>query len=94
MQKALAFAWCILHHAGMKRHAEIVAAAGADKLSALTGVSVHTCRSWGQRDSIPGEYWKTIAGEGLASLDELAAAAAARRAGNQPVKIADEAEAA
>lgn len=44
-----------------------------------------TVRSWWQRDSIPGEYWLLISQLELASLPELAFAAAARR---HPSKVA------
>lgn len=64
----------------MRTHAEIVAAAGKPEEVALRrGVSVHTVRSWIQRDSIPADHWAAFAREGHATLDELADAAEARR---------------
>lgn len=64
----------------MRTHAQIVAAAGKPEEVALRrGVSVHTVRSWIQRDSIPAEHWAGFADDGRATLEELAAAAAAKR---------------
>jgi hypothetical protein len=73
----------------MRSHSTIVSAAGAEKIAELRGVSVHTARSWVQRDSIPAEHWRGIADANLATLDELAAAAAAR-----PRKVAPPVQAA
>lgn len=64
----------------MRTHSEIVAAAGKPEEVALRyGVSVHTVRSWAQRNSIPAEHWAGFAKAGTASLEELAIAAAAKR---------------
>lgn len=60
----------------MRTHSEIVNAAGADRLATLRRVSLHTARSWAQRDSIPAEHWSDIVKADLASLEELADAAA------------------
>lgn len=66
----------------MKTHSQIIRSVGADQVLQRTGlgVSVHTVRSWGQRNGIPGEYWAAIADAGIASLKELASAADARAA--------------
>lgn len=65
----------------MKSHSDIVRSAGKPEEVALAnGVSVHTVRSWIQRNSIPAEVWAWFANERHASLEELAEAAAARRA--------------
>jgi hypothetical protein len=61
----------------MRSHADIVASIGAEKLAALRGVSVHTARSWGQRDAIPADHWAPLADAKLVSLMELAKYAAA-----------------
>jgi hypothetical protein len=68
----------------MRTHAEIIKQGGTDAIVERAGlpVSVHTVRSWRQRGAIPGEYWKAISDAGLASLDELASAAAARLPAN------------
>ena len=64
----------------MITHSDIIRRAGVEAVRQAVGISVsiHTVRSWIQRGSIPGEYWGAIAGSGLASLTELATAAAAR----------------
>lgn len=50
--------------------------------AALRGVeSIHTVRSWRQRDSIPAHRWKDVSDAGFATLEELAAAAASRTEG-------------
>lgn len=67
-----------MHHKWMRTHTEIVNAAGADRLAGLRRVSLHTARSWAQRDSIPSEHWSDIAEAKLATLEELAAAAASK----------------
>lgn len=43
-------------------------------------VEVHqsTPQRWVDRDSIPGEYWSTLVAMGVATLEELAEAAATR----------------
>lgn len=44
-------------------------------------VSPNNVKAWKRLDSIPGPYFRQIAEAGLATLEELAAAAAARRTG-------------
>lgn len=56
----------------MREHGEIVRAAGIDAVASATDVSVHTVRSWIQRESVPAEHWKLFAERGWATLDELA----------------------
>jgi hypothetical protein len=56
----------------MRDHAEIVKAAGIEAVADATGASIHTVRSWVQRESIPAEHWKLFADKGWATLDELA----------------------
>ena len=64
----------------MRSHADIIRAAGVLVVHDTLGLEgkLHTVRSWVQRDSIPDQHWKALADAGLATLDELAAAAAAR----------------
>jgi hypothetical protein len=69
-----------MHNDAMRSHSEIIRAAEAQKISDLTGASIHTVRSWGQRDSIPSEYWAALIGARLCTADELIDAAASRRA--------------
>jgi hypothetical protein len=65
----------------MRSHSQIVREAGApDRVALKRSVSVHTVRSWMQRNSIPAEHWLGFANDGSASLAELAAAAAATAA--------------
>lgn len=64
----------------MRSHRQIVADAGPERLVELFGVkaSFRTVRSWRLRDSIPAPYWQKLVDHRLASLEELAAGAAAR----------------
>lgn len=64
----------------MRTHAEIVKAAGkAEDVAAERGVSIHTVRSWIQRDSIPPEFWASFAGGNALVLEELAESKRPRR---------------
>lgn len=56
----------------MREHGEIVKAAGVEAVVEATGASIHTVRSWIQRESIPAEHWKLFADHAWASLEELA----------------------
>jgi hypothetical protein len=56
----------------MRKHDEIVRAAGVEAVVEATSASIHTVRSWIQRENIPAEHWKLFADHGWASLDELA----------------------
>lgn len=63
----------------MATHSDIVKRAGKpEEVAEANKVSVHTVRSWIQRDSIPAEQWAWFAREGHATLEELADIAAAR----------------
>jgi hypothetical protein len=71
----------LVHNASlvaMRTHSKIAKEAGAEKLESITGASIHTCRSWVQRNRIPPEYWQALSDEKIASLEELAAGAAAK----------------
>lgn len=46
--------------------------AGIEAVAEATGASIHTVRSWIQRESIPAEHWKLFADRGWATLEELA----------------------
>lgn len=61
-----------MHYSGMRDHADIVKAAGIEAVAEATGASIHTIRSWIQRESIPAEHWKLIADNGWTTLEELA----------------------
>jgi len=56
----------------MRSHADIVKAAGPQSVADGCGKSIHTVRSWVQRDSIPSEFWVWFRDKGVAGLDELA----------------------
>jgi len=63
----------------MRSHTDIIAAADCDQLATLRGVSIHTVRSWGQRNSIPSEHWADIVEAKMATLAELVAGVKPRR---------------
>lgn len=75
-----------------RTHSQIVSAIGVgplrDRLSSV-GIDVAdaTVRSWARRNdgagSIPPEYWRALADLELATLEELAAAEAASRFGQE-----------
>ncbi len=70
----------------MRSHGDIVRTYGAAGLArdlTAAGRKVHqsTPQRWAERDSIPGEYWKTLVDLGAASLDELADAASRKAIG-------------
>jgi uncharacterized protein YjcR len=80
MQLALAKAKCKMHSQAMRSHADIIKGTGAEKIRERLGLSVHTVRSWAQRDSIPPEHWTTFEGLGWTTLAELAAGKAVKAA--------------
>jgi hypothetical protein len=69
-----------MHNGGMRTHSEVIREAGPQDVADLTRVSIHTVRSWAQRDSIPSEYWAALINADHATADELIGAAAAKRA--------------
>lgn len=56
----------------MRDHPDIVRAAGIEAVAKATGASIHTVRSWIQRESVPAEHWKLFADHDWATLEELA----------------------
>jgi len=65
----------------MRTHSEIVKLAGTpEEIAVWLGVSVHTVRSWIQRNSIPADHWIAFADAGHTDLAELAELKAARKA--------------
>lgn len=56
----------------MRDHPDIVRAAGVEAVADATSASIHTVRSWIQRESIPAEHWKLFADREWATLEELA----------------------
>jgi uncharacterized protein YjcR len=63
----------------MKSHSEIVAAADAGSIARMQGVSIHTVRSWAQRNSIPAQHWPAFTSTGYASIEELVAGVKPRK---------------
>ena len=56
----------------MRDHAQIITAAGKpETLAEKLGVSVHTVRSWVQRNSLPADHWQAFVDDGAASWEEL-----------------------
>lgn len=73
-----------MHHWCMTTHSEIIRRAGsAQEVARDHGVSIHTVRSWIQRDSIPSDRWASFVRQHKATLKELAEAAEARRSREQ-----------
>lgn len=78
-----------MHYSAMQTHADIVKNAGtADEVARARNVSIHTVRSWIQRDSIPAEHWAGFALDGKATLQELALAAASKISPTKPASAA------
>jgi hypothetical protein len=69
-----------MHNNRMRTHAEIIRAAGEEAVASLTKASIHTIRSWVQRDSIPAPQWATLVAAEHCTAEELMTAAAAKRA--------------
>lgn len=64
----------------MRTHLQVIEAAGGyQALAPALGLATSRVRFWQRRAWIPPEYWAQIANVGIATLDELAAAAEARR---------------
>jgi hypothetical protein len=63
-------------------HSDLIDRAGGPaKVGALLEPPVdgNTVKAWKRNDSIPGPYWQAFADANLATLEELAAAAEAKR---------------
>ncbi|ALJ08259.1 hypothetical protein JL11_07820 [Brevundimonas sp. DS20] len=76
----------------MRTHDQIIADAGgpmAVKKRLDLSKPIHTVRSWSARKSIPAEYWHGFASTGLATLEELAEAAALRLAANDDTQSSE-----
>lgn len=68
----------------MKTHSQILRdGPKAEAIAETLSVSVHTVRSWMQRDSIPAEHWAAISALGWATLEDLASYAAKSRVAAQ-----------
>jgi len=65
----------------MTHHRDIIKRAGAEAIRTALGLeSINTVRAWMQRNSIPAEHWAALAKADMATLEELAEAAATSRA--------------
>lgn len=72
----------------MRTHAQILADAGGPHAVAKA-IQSHVdadevtlqkrVRAWSISSSVPGEYWQLLSAKGLATIDELASAAARRK---------------
>lgn len=69
-----------MHYYRMREHGEIVRKAGVEAVAEATDASIHTVRSWIQRESIPAEHWKLFADRNWATLEELAETVRPRKA--------------
>ena len=64
----------------MRTHIQIIEdAKGPTALARAIGVDPNTAKAWGRNKSIPGAHWVSVAAAGIATLEELALAAAVRR---------------
>jgi len=70
---------CIL--SCMKHHRDIIRDTGAEAIRSMLGLeSINTVRAWAHRNSIPAEHWSALARAKVATLEQLAEAAAMRAA--------------
>ena len=72
---------CVMHIIRrMRTHLQIIQDAGGYREFATKVRQVPArVRFWERRAAIPAEWWSAVAGAGLATLEELAVAAAAKR---------------
>lgn len=64
----------------MRTHEQIIADAGGYRaLAERLDLPESRVRFWERRESIPPEQWKAVSDAGLATLEELAVAAAERK---------------
>lgn len=68
------------HLLTMRTHSEIIENFGGyNSLAKVMDENTSTVRSWWLRNSIPSEHWQQISDANIASLEELAAAAAHKK---------------
>lgn len=64
----------------MRTHKQIIKDAGGPAVVARAVVAeANTAKGWSRSNSIPAMYWEPLVAAQMATLEELAAAAAARR---------------
>lgn len=67
----------------MRTHQKIIDdGSGPSAFGRAVGADPNTAKQWRRNDSIPAAWWAAVAGADLATLEELAHAAAAKRAAN------------
>jgi hypothetical protein len=77
VHKALDKKKCIKHILGMTTHSQIIDRAGGyRRVAEVLGESVERVRFWRLRNSVPAASWLSMVNKGIASLEELAVAAA------------------
>jgi hypothetical protein len=69
-----------MHKEAMRTHSDIIKGAGVQTICDITNKPASTVSSWGQRNSIPSEYWAALISAGHATADELINAAARKAA--------------
>ena len=70
------------HNGGMRTHIEIIEAVGGYRgLAERLAQPAERIRFWERRKAIPPEQWKACSDAGVATLDELASAAAQKAFG-------------
>lgn len=57
----------------------IIARLGINELARVLGIPAKNVRRWDDMDSIPADWWKPICEANVATLEELAKTAEARR---------------
>ena len=63
----------------MRTHEQIITdVGGPTAIARIAGAEAGAAKQWRRNDSIPARYWAAIAAADVASLDELAEAAAAK----------------
>lgn len=68
----------------MRTHLDIIDGInGPTRLARAIGADPNTAKAWKRNGSIPAPYWAEIARQNIASLEELAAGAEARRPDQQ-----------
>lgn len=63
----------------MRSHREIIQTLGTTAFAREIGADPNNVHQWKRADSIPADRWQAVATAKLATLEELATAAAARK---------------
>lgn len=74
----------------MRTHQQIIIdAKGPAAVARIIGAASGTVKQWRRTDSIPAPYWQAFAHHELATLNELAAAAARRLTANDDTQSSE-----